>query len=218
MRLAPGDHVVQFYDTVDGLASIVAGYLSAAIADGDAVIVIASPGHRELFRSGLVAAGVDIDTAKADGRLVTLDAATTAAGFIVGGSIDRVAFEAVVGAPVRQAAAQHRGVRVYGEMVALLWSAGDVQAAMDLERLWNELAESVPFALFCAYPGELVCDPLAGEAFSEVCHLHSTVVAGAPSLPESEVSRRFPGTVPAAAGPPVRRRDPGGMADRGGRR
>jgi anti-sigma regulatory factor (Ser/Thr protein kinase) len=124
-----------------------------------------------------------------------LDAATAATGFIVDGSIDRAAFEAVVGAPVRRAAAQHRGVRVYGEMVALLWAAGDVGAAMDLERLWNELAASVPFALFCAYPADLVCDPLAGEAFSEVCHLHSTVLAGAPSLPDSEVTRRFPATV-----------------------
>jgi len=45
----------------------------------------------------------------------------------------------------------HR-VRAFGEMVALLWSDGNQAAAIRLEELWNELAETHSFASSAAYP------------------------------------------------------------------
>jgi hypothetical protein len=44
-------------------------------------------------------------------------------------------------------------VRVFGEMVSLLWDAGLIDAAVELEVLWNELGVQYPFSLLCAYPG-----------------------------------------------------------------
>ena len=52
---------------------------------------------------------------------------------------------------VAQAAQNGRRVRAFGEMVALLWSEGNQAAAIRLEELWNELALSQTFCLFCAY-------------------------------------------------------------------
>jgi hypothetical protein len=44
--------------------------------------------------------------------------------------VDTDAFDEVVGGLVREASASGRPVRAYGEMVAVLWAAGDVAAAI----------------------------------------------------------------------------------------
>src|SRR5687768_17281032 len=126
IRLADGEHVVQFYENDDDLVTFVTGYLGAATVAGDAVVVIATPDHAEAFLSALGRAGVDVEAARQDGRLVILDAATTLSRFMIGDAPDAAAFDAVVGDLVRRAGAGGRPVRAYGEMVALLWAAGNV--------------------------------------------------------------------------------------------
>ena len=66
-----------------------------------------------------------------------------------------------------------RRVRVYGEMVALLWAAGDTDAAIALEGLWNELAETHEFALLCAYPMSAFKNAAGAAAFEQVCGTHT---------------------------------------------
>lgn len=186
-----GGHRVHFFDSDESLAVAVAGHLGAALLDGESAVVLATPDHRELITAVLTAAGVDVHAGRADGRLLLHDAAGTLARISAGGAIDAGAFDEVVGGLIRRAAASGRPVRAYGEMVALLWDAGDVAGAMGLERLWNRLRATYPFSLFCAYPSSLFSHPLAAEAFPEVCHLHSGVTGGAPAATGSEVMRRF---------------------------
>ena len=121
--------------------------------------MIATEPHRRAFEAALEAHGVDVGRAKAEGTLLSLDAATTLSEFRGGGKIDHDAFHDVIGGVVRSAAACGRPVRAYGEMVALLWDAGDVLAAIELERLWNELGPELPFTLFCSYPAASVAGP-----------------------------------------------------------
>jgi hypothetical protein len=59
-------------------------------------------------------------------------------------------------------------VRAYGEMVDILWQAGNRDAAIRLEEYWNELAKLQTFSLFCAYR----LDPLD----SELCKVHTHLV------------------------------------------
>jgi hypothetical protein len=42
-------------------------------------------------------------------------------------------------------------VRAYGEMVDILWREGKIDAAIELEQLWNELASKYSFTLLCTY-------------------------------------------------------------------
>jgi hypothetical protein len=88
----------------------------------------------------------------------------------------------LIGQLIRQATGTGRRVRVFGEIVALLWDAGQVTAAIELERLWNELGRQYPFSLFCAYPAHSVTDDHLG-AFAEVCHLHAEVIGVPPADP-----------------------------------
>jgi hypothetical protein len=171
-----GEHVVKFYEHDSELVAAVVPYLAAGIRAGDAVVVIATEVHQQAFESELAARGVDLTQACADGRFVTLDAASALATIRVDGQLDRDAFHERVGGLLREAAQSGRALRAYGEMVTLLWDAGEVLAAIELEGLWNELGEELAFSLFCSYPSASVAGPEHVEALHQVCHMHSCVL------------------------------------------
>jgi anti-sigma regulatory factor (Ser/Thr protein kinase) len=189
----PGDHAVQFYDRDSELVETAGGrYLVPGLATGGVTIVIATDAHRQMFEGELRAAGLDPDGAKRDGRLVMLDAAETLARFMTDGRIDRDGFFRVIGSTVRAAAETGRPVHAYGEMVAVLWGAGDVLGAIKLEKLWNELRQTLSFSLLCGYHSDSVSGHEHAEALHEVCHLHSAVLrTPAPSGSLGELSERF---------------------------
>jgi anti-sigma regulatory factor (Ser/Thr protein kinase) len=174
----PGDHLVQFYEHDSELTGAVGPYLAAAVRAGEVAIVIATEPHRRAFDAALEGEGIDLAAARADGALFALDAAGAMAALMVDGRIDHRLFHEVVGGLVREAAASGRAVRAYGEMVALLWNAGDVLAAIELERLWNDLARELQFSfsLFCSYPMTSVAGAEHAVSLQQVCHLHSEVL------------------------------------------
>ena len=192
-----GDHVVQFYERDEDLVVGVGRYLIDAASEAAASVVIATEAHRDAFVLHLGAQGIDVAAARQNGSLVLFDAATTLDRFMADGRIDRDAFFEVIGGVLRDAGAERRAVRAYGEMVALLWDAGDVLAAIDLETLWNELAGELPFSLYCAYRSESVVGHEHAEALHRVCGLHSSVVPVPGEV--VDVAADFPARVTAAA-------------------
>ncbi len=179
VSLDDGDHVVHFYEQDSELVDAVAGYVAAGVAADGVAVLIATEAHCEAFAFALELAGIDTVEARADERLVFLDAATTMAAFTRDGQIDRDAFREVVGGRLRTAAKSGRAVRAYGEMVALLWDAGDVVGAIELETLWNDLGCELPFSLYCAYPAASVFGSEHTQALHQVCRLHSSVLRAA---------------------------------------
>jgi hypothetical protein len=61
-------------------------------------------------------------------------------------------------------------------MVAVLWDAGHVAAAIELESLWNDLRQLVPFGLLCAYPAHAVSGDENEASFHQICACHSEVL------------------------------------------
>jgi hypothetical protein len=147
----PRDHVIQLYTDEQFLARVVGEFLGAALTADEAAIVIATPAHRTLFRDHLTAAGIDVGSAEAAGRLIMLDAEECLAQFMVGGMPDRDRFFAVVRPLLARFREQgYAQPRLYGEMVDLLWSAS-LPATVALEELWNEILAESRVALLCAY-------------------------------------------------------------------
>jgi anti-sigma regulatory factor (Ser/Thr protein kinase) len=182
------DHVVQFYLADADLAEHVAVYLGDAIDSGAVAIVIATPAHARAFETRLAASGIDVAAAAADGSYAVLDAEQTLARFMVDGRPDARRFDDEIGELVRSAAAGGRRVCAYGEMVALLWDDGRVNAAIQLESLWNDLSKRVPFSLFCSYPSVSATGEDQTEALTHVCGMHSAVIG---ADPRRRAVRRF---------------------------
>ena len=200
-----GGHVVQFYGHEEELADRVAGYLLGALQHDGAAVVIATAAHRRAFEGRLTRAGVDLAAAAQAGTYRTLDAGDTVRALTTGGQLDRGAFDRVIGSLIADAGQGERPVRAYGEMVTLLWDAGLVNDAVQLEEMWGSLGLTHSFSLFCSYPARSVTGDGHLQAFAEVCRLHGSVVGGWPASAGPGVTRApaGPGATRAPA-PPAR--------------
>lgn len=172
------EHLVQFYEGDRQLVDAVGPYLVRALEQDGTAIVIATPAHRSAFEQYLTGRGHS-SGGRARG-LMLLDAEATLAWVVREGRVHRAAFNEVVGGLVRSGLASGGPLHAYGEMVGVLWERGNVLAAIELERCWNELGAEVPFSLFCGYRAEAVSDRADAQALEQVCHLHSSVVGDVP--------------------------------------
>lgn len=170
------DHVVEFYFREEHLAASVRDFLLPALLDGHAALVVATDDHRRRCDEELRAAGVDVDECRRRGSYVSLDAGEILASFMVDGLPDGPRFDATVGDVVRGLAAGCGGIRIFGEMVAVLWAEGNVAAAIALEDLWNSFRARQTFELLCAYPTWLFERDDATEPFQRICDQHTRVV------------------------------------------
>jgi len=179
-----GEHVALFYRDQEELAGWVSEYLLPAVAGDGVAIMLATPDHRRSFDRRLARAGADLAAARASGSYLALDAAETIRGFMVADWPDPAGFWQRITPLLQRAATVGQPIRVFGEMVSLLWDAGLVSAAIEVEAMWNELAGQHPFSLLCAYPAQLVSCIHQLDAVTEVCRAHAEVI-GRPSMPEA---------------------------------
>src|SRR6478672_11622485 len=138
--MADSEHFVQFYENDEFLIESVSGFVGTALRDGGSSITIATHEHRSALERKLVACGIDVAEPESAGRYVVLDARETLSRFMVGPSVDVKRFDEVVGGTMSRLVKGGRRVHAFGEMVALLWADENREAAIELERAWNELA------------------------------------------------------------------------------
>jgi signal transduction histidine kinase/ActR/RegA family two-component response regulator len=175
-EMRESEHFAQFYETDGCLLDSLSGYIGAGLSAGEAAIVVATPAHRAGLEERLREYGLDVDSARASGQYVALDAAETLSTFMHDRSPEPGRFAEVIGRIIAGAAAGGTRVRAFGEMVALLWAEGNQAAAIRLEGLWNDLQNTHAFSLFCAYPMSGVDGEKFAEPLSDVCTAHSRVI------------------------------------------
>jgi MEDS: MEthanogen/methylotroph, DcmR Sensory domain len=168
-------HLVQFYSHDEELADQVAGYLLGALDNGGAAVLIATPAHRRALEARLTREHADLESASGSGAYQALDASETLRELTPAGRLDPASFDRVIGAVMVRAGQAGRPVRAYGEMVSLLWTAGLVNAAVEIEEMWNQLAQRHPFSLLCSYPAASVTGDGQLDEFAALCRLHGSV-------------------------------------------
>jgi hypothetical protein len=185
-RLAPGlrarpstsdhgqFHAVRFYENRQSLAGMVGQFLGEGFVVGLPAVVIATPEHLHAIKVVLTTRFFDVGRLEAAGDLIMVDAVATLAQFMVDGMPDPARFRDAVTPLIERACRGRKDcvIRAYGEMVDVLWKAGHTVAAVRLETLWNQLAQSHAFALLCGYSmGHFYKD----AAHQEICGLHTHV-------------------------------------------
>jgi MEDS: MEthanogen/methylotroph, DcmR Sensory domain len=188
----PGSHhLVQFYDAEPSvLVGNVAGFIDEGLERGDSVVVIATPEHGDAFLNALGKSRGQNETRTR--RLVILDAQATLDQFMRHGAPDWRRFEQIVGGTIRglRRANPAAGLRAYGEMVGILWAAGQVDAAVQLEKFWNVLLSGTGFTLFCGYPIDVFADEFHGAHIHDLLCAHTHVLpGGTASVMESALNR-----------------------------
>ena len=176
-EISPCEHALQVYGDDRMFMDALEGFIGAGLAAGEAAIVIATPAHIEGLDERLAARGVDLAAARHEQRYLAIPAERILRDFMVDGWPDEQRFFQVVTTLLDQARRGGRGVRAFGEMVAILWAEGHAAATVRLEHLWNKLCERERFPLFCAYPrAGFTSDPT--RSLREICATHSRVFYG----------------------------------------
>jgi hypothetical protein len=103
---------------------------------------------------------------------------------------DAVRFRDVVGTLLERASAGGRRIVVFGDMVSLLWTEGNTEAAIRLEELWNEQASKSAFTLCCAYPMAGFSNARHAAPFLKICSQHSHVFSPETSPRAGDASPR----------------------------
>lgn len=170
-------HLLEFYEADHLLADSVRAHVEPGLRGDDAVVVVATEAHRELFGAALSGSGVDVGAARIASRYLDLDAGETLTRFMVDGAPDPGRFRTVIGEVIASVTGSGRRVRIYGEMVAVLWAEGDVSAAISVEDLWNDLRRTRPFSLLCAYPTTAFDRVESTGLLRTLCERHSPVAA-----------------------------------------
>jgi signal transduction histidine kinase len=174
--LCESGHFVQFYEADEFLINSLSEYIGSGLNAGEACIVVATKAHREGLDEQLLARGLDVAATRATGQYVSLDAAEMLSRFMLDGAIDGERCFKLIGGLIAHTAQGGRRVRIFGEMVALLWGERNYDGALRLEELWNELHRTHAFTLCCGYP----INGFGGEAFTtplgDVCAAHSRVI------------------------------------------
>jgi len=150
---APCDHIVQLYQDEDFLNRAVCRFARAGFANGEGVILVSTLPHWNGFGERLEAEGVDVEAAQDRGQLMVVDADECLTRFMRGAMPDPPVFKGVFSDVVAQARATggYQNMRVWGEMVDVLWEQGDVAASMNLEDLFDQLARRVDISIFCSF-------------------------------------------------------------------
>jgi PAS domain S-box-containing protein len=173
-------HVVQFYEDDALLIDALSRFIGAALADGEAAIVIAKSSHREALDVQLEERGLNTVAARKQGTYIVLDAAETLSMVMTDGSLDSCKFQELVGWLIERATAsaerENPRVALFGDMVALLVEEGDLSAAIKLERLWNDLGRNHAFSLRCGYTIGSFSRKEDSELFLKICGEHTAVI------------------------------------------
>jgi len=194
-EIAPCDHVVQIYENDEVFLDLLAGFVVGGVAIGESVIVIATDAHLKLLNTRLNTFGYVVSHLISKNQYFPLNAEETLAKFMVNDWPDEYLFNHVVSDLIGKAKGKGRRVRAFGEMVAILWGKGQVDATVRLEHLWNKFCAKEAFSLFCAYP-QTGFTRDASESVMHICGAHSKMIAaidkgGVDELLFKEVSQKI---------------------------
>ena len=172
-------HEVAFYGGDESFLIRCTRFIGAALANGDAVIAIMTPSHHNRLRQKVESEGCDVAEATQQGRYLAMEPSDLLSIFLVNGQPDAARFLKaggdLIATALKAATGKHPRVAVCGECGSLLHGEGKAEAAVELERLWNELAHLYEVDSLCGYPIERFRSEEQGPVFQHICAEHSAV-------------------------------------------
>jgi len=170
-------HEVEFYADDAGFVGGFASFIEAALRSGTAVIVVATESHQADLLQRLVADGLNMAAEIEQGNYIRLDVADTLSRFVVNDSLDPVLFEELAGNLIGEAAkgakGEHRRVAACGEGVQVLLAAGHLEATINLERMWDGIAQRYEVEVLCGYYRSAFAGEDSISTLERVCAEHT---------------------------------------------
>ena len=170
-------HEVEFYSDDAVLLDSFTRFIAPPLEAGNVAIVIATESHRDSLVQRLQRQRLDIDAAIREGAYLALDVAKTLSTFMVNDMPDPVRFLEVVGDLITAAAKAGKGdhPRVAACRECLLCAEGKSGAAIQLEKLLDQVAMTYEVDILCGYALSSFHGEEYQHVFQRICAEHSAV-------------------------------------------
>jgi CheY-like chemotaxis protein len=177
--IAGSRHAVHFHANESLFLDEVSQLVGATLRSGEQVMLLTSEATRIDLAQRLQAQQMDLAVLAEQQLYVAADSSLALSQVMRDGRPDRKRLAEIVHGLDRLRLAVPNGPRgrltIFGDMSVSLCRNGQSEAALDLERIWNELTRTLPFFTVCMYPIECFEHSEARNLFSNVCAEHSAV-------------------------------------------
>ena len=149
----PRRHIVYGYNDEEKGINAVYLFASSGLSKGESVVLVMADSRCEPIARRLAQEGLDVSTLQSSGRLKCVSADSMLDMFMATGALDdRLMKDTLISVIAEARTHSLNGkVRVFGEMVSLLFARNEVTVAERVERLWNEVIETESISLLCSY-------------------------------------------------------------------
>jgi DNA-binding NarL/FixJ family response regulator len=171
-------HEVVYCSDPSVLLSSYTNFIATTQSAGDKTIVLATKPRLEDIYRQLKAQGLSVDVAIKKGNLVPLDVAEVLPQFMVNEMPDPVRFLKAVCPVIDRVATEtgsHSRVAACGECAPYLMAQGNVDGAIRVEQLWDQLARVFKLYTLCLYASETFDRGYNDRAQHAVSTEHSVV-------------------------------------------
>ena len=178
--LAGRRHTLQFHADDAHYVDEVSRLAEATLRSGAPFALISGDAIRHGVAERLKARGMNLALLAEREQYVAHDTEAALSEMMEGGRPDKGRLaEMIHGLEwLRQAVPSRAPARltIVGDMSAALCRRGSFAAALEVERIWDELTHALPFFTVCCYPIESARDADVRDRLSAVCAEHSAVV------------------------------------------
>jgi hypothetical protein len=172
-------HEVQIFSDDSVLFERLVPFVAAPLKNGSPAITITTGSHRDGLIRRLEAKGLDVGASIRAGSFVMLDAAGVLPMFMVHGKPDASRFSTFLGGLIKEITKpkkmEHRPLTIVGECVSVLLQEGNVDAAIQLEKLSNQSSVDCDVNLLCTYKMSSDYHKRNPAILKSICAEHSTV-------------------------------------------
>jgi hypothetical protein len=177
-----GRHFAQFHRTRETLTDAVFAFLEAGLRRDNSVLVIATSDQGQQLLERLSASKFHPQALRDSGQLGVLDAGKLLQQFMSNDEPEWGRFRGAILPVLSRMQPSGRGTRIYTELSGMLWQEGNTEAAIRVEELWNTLAASFQFSLYCGYTMDTHSEQSYAAPLEELGRTHSDIVG----TPEDE--------------------------------
>ena len=175
---APNGHLVQLYQDVDFCAEAISHFSAAGIEKGESVVIVATAPNWARVANRLIGKGFNSADLLRQGQLILIDAEVALGTFLVDEMPDPDAFKAFATSTIKQARADGKFERVrwWGEMVNLLYVAGNQSGSTRLDELFDGVGNEQSIAILHSFLMDKYDPTIYDRTFNALCRIHEHVI------------------------------------------
>jgi DNA-binding NarL/FixJ family response regulator len=180
--VAGNRHAIQFHTNDSHFLDAVTHLVGATLRSGEQVVLVTSDATRTGVAQRLQARHLNLAMLAQQGQYFAQDSVLALSQVLNRGRPDKDRLAEIIHGLDRLRLAGPDGPRgrltIFGDMTVALCRNGDFEAAVELERIWNELTRPLPFFTVCSYPIDCFEHSDTRNQLANVCAEHSAVTSG----------------------------------------